>query len=175
MSETPKAVRLTRQQSSAVIRALLSKSIFNTTQPKQTVLIKRRILIGTFRRFKRKPSKPSKAIRRGPLKLIESLISRKTSVEEVFSKDVDAYVKFTNPVSFIRRGAVIPTCQLRKVVSSLRKSGVFIRCSDQKRVPKEFSQVKLVRKRIEPTYIKGSRGTIGMNPLIKRLAMRKNC
>lgn len=177
MSESPKT-RLRNQHSrTIVIRALLNRSILDNKQPTPTALKKPRILIGTFRRFARKQpvfKEDSKAIPSGPLKLVESMISRKNSIEEVFSEDMDVDDKFTDPLSFIRRGAVIPTCQLRKVVSSLKKSGVFLRSSGKKRSPKEFSEIKLVRKRIDSKYIKGGK-TIAPNPLIRRLAMRKNC
>lgn len=176
-------VRVTRQNPANIIRSLRKRTIFFTEKPKPKVMIRPPPLVGTYRTFKRKHptcEEKSKVNPKGPLKLIESMISTKTSILKVFYEDMaaasEAHIQFTNAVSFIRKGKVIPTCKLKSVVSSLKKSGVFIRSSDKKKSPQEFSKVILVRKRIEAKHLKCEKTIYkSQNPLIRKLAMKKSC
>lgn len=177
--------RVTRQSSASanIIRSLRKRTIFLTEKRTRKVMIRPPPLVGTYRTFKRKHPTcegTSKVNPTGPLELIESIISRNTSILKVFIEDMadaaEVHDQFTNAVSLIRKGKVIPTCKLRAVVRSLRKSGVFIRSPDKKKSLQEFSKVILVKKRIEAKDLKSEKAIYkSQSPLIRKLAMRKSC
>lgn len=179
MTKAQNSVRVTRQSSKnkLVLRTLRSRTVLASETRKNRTRRRKLVLIGTFRRF---PEKEKVEVRKnGPLKLIETLLSGESSIQKIFEEDMASAksMKFTtpNPVSFIRNGTIIPTSQLKQVVSCLKKSGVLIGNTDKNESRKEFSKVMLVRRKMEKKDITSRRESHSENPLIRRLAMRKRC
>lgn len=164
--------RATRASSKTILKTLRLRKIFTSENNNLKKQKRQKVLFGEIKPFNIPAAICKNNIRNGPLKLIESLVSQKTQIEDILTESKQNYSP-VNPVSLIRKGVCIPACQLKEIIRNLKKNGVLI--GDKKNTSKEFSQIILVKKKIRNVDLSFERRIMtSKNPLIK-FAVRKSC